>query len=178
MPIVYQQMPAGTKLDLSMPEWVKLEIADCIILFGRLEQKVVEIAWDLAGTKDVKERVRRASKSAHDNFDEILSVIEEAAGTQFDAIRFAFTGLRQDRNLIAHGAWLMAADKPYVVWHKFITDPESVMGEFFEKERFEHFRRRGEKLLETCRKWHDMMSEQSGSVQSALNRIPDTGRKK
>jgi hypothetical protein len=169
-------MPAGVVLDLAMAEWVKIEIADCIILFGRLEQKVIEIAWDLVGTPDVKERLKRARQSAHDNFDDILSVIEEAAGMQFDAIRLAFTGLRHDRNLIAHGSWLMAGDRPYVVWHKFITDTDSVMGEFFDKGRFEHFRKRGDKLLETCRKWHDMLSEQTGRTQSVLNRIPNSER--
>jgi hypothetical protein len=44
----------------------------------------------------------------------------------------------------------MAGGKPYVVWHKFGTDTDSVMGEFIEVHRFEHFRRRAEKLLETC----------------------------
>jgi hypothetical protein len=47
------------------------------------------------------------------------------------------------------------------------------MGEYFDKPRFERFRARGEKLLETCKQWHDMLSAQLGTVQSVLNRIPD-----
>jgi hypothetical protein len=108
-----------------MPDWVKLAIANCVILFGRLEQKVIEIAWDVAGSNEVKERLKRARQSASDNFDEILAVIEEAAGTRFDALRLTFEALAKDRNLIVHGSWLTADNKPYVVWHKFITDTDS-----------------------------------------------------
>jgi hypothetical protein len=174
MSIIYQPMPQGAKLDLSMPEWVKLDIADSVILFGRLEQKVIEIAWDVAGSIEVKERLRRARQPAYDNFDEILAVIEQAAGTKFDALRLTFEALAKERNLIVHGSWLMADGKPYVVWHKFITDSDSVMGEFFEKGRFDYFKKRGSKLLETCKTWHDMLSEQQGKIQSALNRVPDS----
>ncbi len=168
MEIVYQEMPAGTVLDKAMPDWVKIEMATCIILFGRLEQKAIEIAWDMAGTVEVKERVKRARQPASNNFDEILAVIEEAAGEKFEALRNAFEGLANDRNFMVHGHWLMAGEKPYVVWHKFITDADSVMGEYFEKHRFEHFQRRGEKLLDTFKRWHDMLSDQK----SVLDRVP------
>jgi hypothetical protein len=178
MTITYQQMPEGVRLDLSMPRSVKLEIANCIILFGRIEQKVIEIAWALAGSTDVKARVKRAGQPAHANFEEILSIVEQAAGDKFDAMRTVFNSLRHDRNLIAHGFWLMADDKPYVVWHKFITDADGVMGEFFDRQRFERFRKRGETLFETCRKWHDMLSAQGGITQSALSRVPDSDSQK
>jgi hypothetical protein len=157
--IVYQQMLPGTPLSAELPDWVKLNIADCIVVFGRLEQTVIEIAWEVAGTTEIKERLKRARQPANNNFEEMLAVIEEAAGTKFDALRTAFDGLSKDRNLIAHGSWLMAGDKPYVVWHKFLTDTESVMGEFFEDHRFNHFKQRAEKLLETCREWFRMLTE-------------------
>ncbi|MCK1742006.1 hypothetical protein IVA80_14260 [Bradyrhizobium sp. 139] len=176
MSIVYQQMPEGTVLDAVMPDWVKLSIADCIIVFGRIEQKMVEIAWDLAGTTEVKDRVKRARVPAADNFDELLSVIEEAAGQKFDALRESFTKLAHDRNLIAHGHWLMAGGKPYVVWHKFLTDTHSVMGEFFEEHRFHYFKTCGDKLHETCNRWHDMITEGQGKTAGILERIPDSSQ--
>jgi hypothetical protein len=128
MEIIYQEMPKDTVLSANIPDWVKLDIADCIIVFGRLEQKIIEIAWDMAGTTETKERLKRARQPASDNFDDLISVIEEAGGTKFDALRNGFNKLAQDRNLIAHGHWIMAGDEPYVVWHKFLTDTDSVMG--------------------------------------------------
>jgi hypothetical protein len=164
--IIYQQMLPGTPLSAELPDWVKLNIADCIVVFGRLEQTVIEIAWEVAGTTEIKERLKRARQPANNNFDEVLGIVEEVAGTKFDALRTAFDGLSKDRNLIAHGSWLMAGDKPYVAWHKFLIDNDSVMGEFFEDHRFNHFKRRAEKLLETCRKLFLMLTEASGRERS------------
>jgi len=156
--IVIQDMPEGTHLTFDMPDWVKLSVAGCIMLFGRLEHKVIEIAWDVKGVVELKTRLKTARNPASGNFDEILSAIECAADQQFDAIRKAFETLADERNLMVHGAWLMANDKPYVVWHKFLEDTNSVMGEFFEKPRFEHFTKKGNALLDTCIKWHEMMT--------------------
>jgi hypothetical protein len=100
-----------------------------------------------------------------------VSVIEEAAGQKFDALHRAFDELAKDRNLFAHGSWLTAGGRPYVVWHKFVTDADSVMGEFIDAHRFEHFKRRADKLLETCNQWYVMLTEQTGRKRSILNKI-------
>lgn len=171
MSIVYEEMPAGTPISVDIPDWVKLEIASCLILFGRLEQCVIEIAWEMAGTTEIKERLMRARQPATENFSEVVSVIEDAAGQKFDALHRTFDELAKDRNLFAHGSWLMAGVRPYVVWHKFITDTDSVMGEFIEAHRFDHFKRRADKLLETCNQWSIMLTEQTGRKGSILNRV-------
>lgn len=80
MQIIYQQMPKGTVLSADIPDWVKLNVADCIIVFGRFEQKTIEIAWEMAGTTEVKQRMKRGRQRAAENFDELVSVIEEPAG--------------------------------------------------------------------------------------------------
>jgi hypothetical protein len=38
-------MPEGVVLSRELPEWVKLSIADAVIVFGRIEQEAIEIAW-------------------------------------------------------------------------------------------------------------------------------------
>jgi hypothetical protein len=97
-------MPLGAVLDLHMPDWVQLEIASCVILFGRLEQKIIEIAWDMAGSNEVRERLKRAKQSSHDNLDEILGVIETAA--TFEAIRTAFKGAKTETlSRMGRGSW-------------------------------------------------------------------------
>jgi hypothetical protein len=169
--IIYEEMPPGTKLSTDMPDWVKIEIADCIIVFGRLEQCVIEIAWEMAGTTEIKARLKRARQPATDNFDEVLSVIEEAAGEKLEALRRAFEELAKDRNLMAHGSWLMAGSRPYVIWHKFLTDVDSIMGEFLDTHRFQHFKARANKLLETCNEWYMEMTEKTGRKPSILNKI-------
>lgn len=171
MNTIYEEMPPGTKLSTVMPSWVKTEIADCIILFGRLEQCVIEIAWEIAGTTEIKDRLKRTRQPATDNFDEVLSVIEEAAGEKMEALRRAFEELAKDRNLMTHGSWLMAGSRPYVIWHKFLTDRDSVMGEFIDAHRFAHFKARADKLLETCNEWYMMMAEKNMTKPSVLNKI-------
>jgi hypothetical protein len=45
------------------------------------------------------------------------------------------------------------------------------MGEFIDAHRFEHFKRRADKLLETCNQWYVMLTEQTGRKRSILNKI-------
>jgi hypothetical protein len=155
--IIIQYMPEGTDVTFHVPDWVKLEIAECVIAFSKLEHKAIEIAWSLKNINEVKARVKAARMPATENFDEILSYIEDRASVEFAAIRRAFEDLAKERNLISHGVWMMAGEKPYVVWHKFLEDLDSVMGEYFEKPRFDRFRAKANKLLETCVKWHEML---------------------
>jgi hypothetical protein len=53
----------------------------------------------------------------------------------------------------------MAADKPWVVWHKFLEDEDSIIGEFFERWRFERFMVKGKHLLATLRSFHSMLED-------------------
>jgi hypothetical protein len=38
-------MPEGVVLSRELPKWVKLSIADVVVVFGRMEQEAIEIAW-------------------------------------------------------------------------------------------------------------------------------------
>jgi hypothetical protein len=37
-------MPEGVVLSRELPKWVKLSIADVVVVFGRMEQEAIEIA--------------------------------------------------------------------------------------------------------------------------------------
>jgi hypothetical protein len=97
-------MHSGAKLASELPDWVKLAIADAIMLFGRLEQEVIEIAWVIQGAEQEVERTKVARNPATDNFSDIVAIVEQAAGQEFAALKATFEDLAKDRNLIVHGA--------------------------------------------------------------------------
>jgi hypothetical protein len=164
-------MHSGAKLTHEIPDWVKVAIADAILLFGRLEQEVIEIAWLIKGAEQKLERIRIARNPATDNFSDIVAIVEEAAGQKLTALRSTFDDLSKDRNLIVHGAWWIVDDhRPWVVWHKFIEDNESVMGEYYEQGRFADFMMKAKTLLDMCRKFHDEIENTSGVKTTALDR--------
>ena len=65
----------------------------------------------------------------------------------------------------------MVDERPWVVWHKFLQDAESVVGEFFDKERFEAFLRKANVMLDTSRKFHTELETSSGVKTSVLGRL-------
>jgi hypothetical protein len=165
-------MHEGATFSWVLPDWVKFAIADWLVVFGRMEQKIIEIAW-LMKDADVKERVKTARAPAVENFQGILSVMEEHEGKKFDGLRKTFEALSKDRNLIAHGCWLMIdGTMPWVVWHKFIEDDASVIGEFYERPRFDDFKKKAVFMYEMCDKYHDMLEKALGKTTSALGRLP------
>lgn len=163
-------MPKGVQLSTVLPDWVRFAIADAVVLFGRMEQEIVEISWIMTDA-DLKEKVKLTKGSTTDKFIAALENVERAEpGLKLDALKDGFHGLADERNLIVHGAWTMADDKPWVVWHKFLEDDDSVIGEFFEARRFERFITKGLHLLNMLRRFHDMLEEQTGKRTSAVPR--------
>jgi phosphoenolpyruvate-protein kinase (PTS system EI component) len=162
-------MHINAKVSRDIPDWVKLAIADAIMLFSRLEQEVIEIAWLIKGAEQKMERLKVARNPATDNFSDIIAIIEEAAGQEVTALADTFDDLAKDRNLIVHGAWWIVDDhRPLVVWHKFIEDNESVMSEYYLRERFADFMMKASLLLDMCRKFHDDIEKVTGIKTSAL----------
>jgi hypothetical protein len=135
-----------------------------------MEQETIEIAWLLNDTT-LKEKLRLARNPATKTFLAILgSVKQQAPGLKLDALKDGFTTLAQERNLVVHGAWTMVDDKPWVVWHKFLEDDDSIIGEFFEASRFERFAITGQHILAMLRRFHDMLEGQTGKKTSAVPR--------
>ena len=163
-------MPAGVRLSPELPQWVRLAIADAVVLFGRMEQETIEIAWVL-NDATLKEKLNLARTPATETFLAILTSVEQQEpGSKLDALKSGFTALAQERNLIVHGAWTMVDDKPWVVWHKFLKDDDSIIGEYFEAWRFERFTVKGEHILGMLRRFHDVLEAQTGKKTSAVPR--------
>ena len=130
---MFVPMPEGVRLSAELPDWVKLSIADAVVTFGRMEQEIIEISWILKDA-DLKLKVKLAEYPATANFLAVLESVERAeAGLKLDALKERFKTLAHERNLIVHGAWTMTDEKPWVVWHKFLEDDDSIVGEHFEK---------------------------------------------
>ncbi len=163
-------MPEGVRLSADLPQRIRLAVADAVVLFGRMEQEIVEIAW-LLSDATFREKQKLARDPATGNFLAILTTLEQREqGLKLDALKDGFTTLAQERNLIVHGAWTMVEEKPWVVWHKFLEDDDSIVGEFFEARRFERFMVKGQHMLAMLRRLHNMLEEQTGKKTSAVPR--------
>jgi len=163
-------MAEGVRLSLELPEWVKFSIADAVVLFGRIEQEVMEISWVLTDA-GLKERLKIARNPATDNFIAIIDSAERAwRHLTLDTLKDGFRELANDRNLIVHGAWTMTDEKPWVVWHKFAEDTENNIGEHFEAWRFERFMAKGAYLLDMLRKLHNALEAQTDKKTTGIHR--------
>jgi len=163
-------MPEGVALSRDLPDWVRLAIADAVVVFGRLEQEAVEIAWLLKGA-DLKQKLKLARNPAQENLTFLVAFIERAApGLKLDAMKDAIAGAAYERNLIAHGSWSMANRKPWVVWHKFLEDDDSVIGEFFERPRFERFMKITGRLLADFLRYHSEFESLTGKKTTSVPR--------
>jgi hypothetical protein len=165
IPIV--PMAPGAQFDFTIPDWVKLLIAECVIIFGRVEQKAIEIVW-VVETADPRQRVKIARRPAAENFKIAVSNMNGVTPERIEAQQKFFVDLAQLRNLIAHGCWVMVNSRPWVVWHKFIVDDGSIVGEFCEKDRFEAFKRQANKMLEMLSNIHNDVEEVAGIKTNAL----------
>lgn len=163
-------MPEGVQLSPELPQSVRLSIADAVVLFGRMEQEAIEIAWLLTDA-ELKERLKLARTPATDNFIAIIESVEKTEeNLKLDALKESFRELADARNLMVHGAWTMADEKPWIVWHKFMEDTDSVIGEYFEAWRFERFMTKGSHILDTLRKFHNMLEAQTSKKTTAVPR--------
>lgn len=142
-------MPPDVVLQRELPDWLRLAIADAVVVFGRMEQEAIEIVW-LLRDATLAEKLKAARDPATDTLTTIVEIIERTqSDLDFSAIKSKIVDLAQERNMIVHGSWCLANDKPYVVWHKFLVDDEHIIGEYFEKLRFDNFMNLANHLLST-----------------------------
>ena len=154
---MHTPMPENVRLSSEISHQVKLALADAVIVFGRIEQELIEIAW-IRSDAALKQRLKIARAPTKDNFIDIIEAVEQTQpGLKLDTLKDTARQLADDRNLMVHGAWTMADDKPWVVWHKFTDDTGDIVGEYFESWRFERFMAEGLHLLEMLRKFHNML---------------------
>jgi hypothetical protein len=171
---MHTPMPQGARLSPEIPDHVKLVLAGAVIAFGRIEQELIEIAWVMSDA-DLKQRLKIARSPTKENFIDIIEAVEQAEpGLRLDALKDTVRQLADDRNLIVHGAWIMADDKPWVVWHKFAEDTDSVIGEYFEAWRFERFMTKSLHLLGMLRQFHNILEKKTGIKTTSVPRSDAT----
>jgi len=165
-------MHPNAVISYDLPPWVKTAMSDAMILFGRLEHEIIEITW-LMKEADMPMRVKIAREPVSKNFQFIMAEVKkQAPGQSFSGLENGFDGLAKDRNLIAHGSWwVVDGVKPWVVWHKFIQDDGSVIGEYFEKHRFDHFMSKAGAMYDMMRIFHGKLEEGLGKKTSSLRSV-------
>jgi hypothetical protein len=141
-----------------LPVKLKIAIADAVTLFGRLDNAVIEVLWadeqaDLARKKKI------AKEFAADNIEFMAARIKERLGVDTPDIWTSLTRMRRERNLIAHGVWMVTdGEKPMVLWHsKMLESDDYVSFEPFPYHRFEHFATKAAHLLNTFNIYREML---------------------
>jgi hypothetical protein len=159
----------GMTWSFELPERLKVAIADAVAIFSRIDHAVIECIWILEQA-DLKRKKQIAKERAHENINFIRSVVEEHMKLKIPETWDALVELRRDRNLIAHGVWMMrfggdsagerrapATGLPMVLWHsKMLESDDFVTAESFDYWRFDKFMSRASVLLDTFLKFRAM----------------------
>jgi len=143
-----------------IPAKLKCAIADCITLYSKIESCIVEVVWTLEQA-DLARRKEIAKAWGNQNVKFAKRAIKSIPGAETHAIWPTLNDLRDERNLIGHGVWMIASDgRPLVVWHaKFLESVDWVGGEYFEWTRFDYFLARGRVLLKTFADFKALLEE-------------------
>jgi hypothetical protein len=143
-----------------LPDKLKLAIADCITLYGKIESCIVELVW-LIEDASLERKKEIARGWGDQNFRVVKRVINSLPEAETDQIWPTLKALGKERNIIGHGVWMFTnTGRPLVVWHaKFLDSDEGVGAEYFDWTRFDHFIDRGRVLLNTFAEFKRMFSE-------------------
>lgn len=149
MPVAQPTDP-NLKWSFDLPVKLKCAIADCVTLYSKIESCIVEVVWTLEQA-DLERKKEIAKAWGDQNLRMLKQVIKSLPGAETDAIWATLKDLRDERNLIGHGVWMISNDnRPLVVWHaKFLESADWIGAEFFDWHRFDYFIQRGQVLMKT-----------------------------
>jgi hypothetical protein len=141
-----------------IPDKLKLAVADCILLYSKIESCIVELVWLIEGA-DLARKREIAKGWGDQNFRIVKKVVKSIPGAESDAIWPSLKDLGRERNLIGHGVWMVAqSGRPMVVWHaRSLESDEGVDAQYFDWERFDHFLEIGRALLNTFAEFKRML---------------------
>jgi hypothetical protein len=156
----------GMTWSFDLPDRLKIAIADAVTIFARIDSMIIEGIWILEQA-DAKRRRQIAKEKAYENIKYVRSVVEQHMKLDIGSTWDALDELRQDRNLIAHGVWMVRfggdtpgetanppTGVPMVLWHsKMLESEDFVTAESFDYWRFERFMKRAQLLLDTFTKF-------------------------
>ena len=161
------------KLPLSceLPVRLKCALADCITLYSKIESCIVEVVWLLEGA-DLKRKREIARAWGKENLKVMRREVEALPGVEADKIWPTLNALREERNLIGHGVWMVAADgRPVVLWHaRFLESDDWIGAEFFDWRRFDFFVERGEVLLQTVVDFRSLLQGDIEKIRARLDK--------
>jgi len=152
----------GMTWSFDLPDRLKIAISDAVTIFYRIDSMIIEGIWILEQA-DAKRRRQIAKEKAYENIKFVRGVVEEHMKLDIADTWDVLDELRQDRNLIAHGVWMMRfggdtpsetatapTGIPMVLWHsKMVESEDFVTAESFDYWRFDRFMQRAEVLLKT-----------------------------
>lgn len=126
----------GMTWSFDLPDRLKIAIADAVTIFARIDSMIIEGIWVLEQA-DAKRRRQIAKEKAYENIEYVRGVVEQHMKLDIDETWDALDVLRQDRNLIAHGVWMMRfggdtpgetatppTGVPMVLWHSIMVESE------------------------------------------------------
>ena len=159
----------GMTWSFELPDRLRLAIANVVTIFSRIDHAIIECIWVLEEA-DLKRKKQIAKEHAHENIQYVRSVIEEHMKLDIPPTWEALAELRKERNLIAHGVWMMPfggdsegetttppTGLPMVLWHsKMLESDNFVTAESFDYWRFDKFMDRSRVLLDTFLKFRSM----------------------
>jgi hypothetical protein len=156
------EQPAATPESWSfdLPDKLKFAIADALTVFARIDNCMIETLWAIEGAGLARKK-QIAKAFAHGNSEAIKAFITEIPGAETNKIWPTLADLRQERNLIAHGVWMVSNDdRPMVLWHsKFLESDDFVGAEYFDYARFSYFMKRAIHLLDVFMEFQRIIEE-------------------
>ena len=159
-------------LSFDLPGKLKFAIATSITLFSRLDTCILECIW-ADQQPDIERKKKLAKGHAAGNIKAVQDVVARATNDmEFDAIWKTLSDLLAQRNLIAHGAWMVDGNGiPVVVWHsKMLENDDEVGGELFPYEKFDHFLKRASIMLNTFSEFKRMIDDVAKNPDSVYRR--------
>jgi hypothetical protein len=157
---------------LDLPERLRLTIADAVVIFSRIDNALIECIWVLEEA-DPRRKRQIAKARAFENIDYVKGVVVEHLKLDIDETWNALDQMRQERNLVAHGVWMMCfggdgpdgrpvppEGLPHVLWHsKMLEEGDYVVAEAFDFWRFDRFMKHAEVLLNTFRQFKTLAED-------------------
>ncbi len=105
-------------------------------IFSRIDHAIIECIWVLEQA-DLKRKRQIAKEHAHENIRYVRSVVEEHMKLDIPPTWDALAELRNERNLIAHGVWMVRfggnsegetatppTGLPMVLWHSKMLESD------------------------------------------------------
>lgn len=138
------------QLSGDLSDHLKMAIGDAVTIFSKIDAKMLEIIW-LLSEADLAKKKKLAREHSAGNMKSLEEAFRLIPGAETGEIWRTCEALRRERNLIAHGIWLVDQfGNPQVTWHRRdLESDDYTVVEHFSFERFDHFLQRGHLLLKT-----------------------------